>query len=549
MGRDEAWFQIALFTVAFSAVAGCCFAQSLRVDSGVGREIQRPADVPPLPPAPLPESLSQAREKPSDAVRAAYSGPNGANPKPGQRRLKIPADLPGSEAPPIVLPPLAPGAPEAQRRSAIERLYEELPAIPGLPSAEKPPAGAPLMLDELEQMAAERSPLVYQAAADVEAARGVAIQVGTYFNPQVSYQADNVNTGRTAGYQGINISQTIATGGKLQLARAAACVDVENAELALRKVHYDLATQVRSNYFALLVAREKVKINRALVELADGVYRTQIARVKAGEAAPYEPLQLRVLAVQARAQLLQTDNDSQAAWRRLAATLNAPDMPPAEVAGRADAPVPQITHDEAANRIIESHTNLAIAQNSVTKSRLQVRLARITPWVPNIDTATVIQKDYTTPPFGTTVNIQAGIPLPLFDRNRGNIMAAEAGLLRARHDYDRARNELLTSLADIFSRYQTSSVTLGLYRSQILLDQVRAYRSIYERYQQQPDAVSFNDVVTAQQTLASTVAAYMQALGDQWQAAVDLAGLLQEDDLFAMGKGETASQRAVGSDW
>jgi hypothetical protein len=39
----------------------------------------------------------------------------------------------------------------------------------------------------------------------------------------------------------------------------------------------------------------------------------------------------------------------------------------------------------------------------------------------------------------------------------------------------------------------------------------------------------------AQQTLASTVAAYMQALGDQWQAEVDLAGLLQEDDLFAIG--------------
>jgi len=102
------------------------------------------------------------------------------------------------------------------------------------------------------------------------------------------------------------------------------------------------------------------------------------------------------------------------------------------------------------------------------------------------------------------------------------------------------RFRALVELADIFSRYQTSSVTLGYYRSQILLDQVRAYRSIYERYQQQPDAVGFNDVVTAQHTLASTVAAYMQALGDRWQAVVDLAGLLQEDDLFAMGPGEPA---------
>jgi hypothetical protein len=46
--------------------------------------------------------------------------------------------------------------------------------------------------------------------------------------------------------------------------------------------------------------------------------------------------------------------------------------------------------------------------------------------------------------------------------------------------------------------------------------------------------VGFNDVVTAQQTLATIVAFYMQALGDQWQAVVDLAGLLQADDLFGM---------------
>ena len=131
--------------------------------------------------------------------------------------------------------------------------------------------------------------------------------------------------------------------------------------------------------------------------------------------------------------------------------------------------------------------------------------------------------------------MQIGAPIPVFDTNRGNIIAAEAALVRAGSEYDRTRNELLASLADIFARYQTAATTFQLYRGGILADQVRAYRGVYRRYQVDPDA-DFNDVLTAQQTLAGTISTYVQLLGDQWQAAVDLAGLLQIDDLFQMGQ-------------
>jgi hypothetical protein len=53
-------------------------------------------------------------------------------------------------------------------------------------------------------------------------------------------------------------------------------------------------------------------------------------------------------------------------------------------------------------------------------------------------------------------------------------------------------------------------------------------------------------LVTAEQTLATAVATYVQSLGDQWQAVVDLAGLLQVDDLFQMGSPEPAAAAAAG---
>ena len=134
-------------------------------------------------------------------------------------------------------------------------------------------------------------------------------------------------------------------------------------------------------------------------------------------------------------------------------------------------------------------------------------------------------------PFGTAYNLHAGIPIPLFDRNRGNIMSADAALMRASEEYNRTRNELASSLADTFARYQSQRVLLDYYRTQILQDQVQSYRAIYQRYQQDADSIDFNDVVTSQQTLASAISTYIQALGDQWQSLVDMAGLLQLDDL------------------
>ena len=114
-------------------------------------------------------------------------------------------------------------------------------------------------------------------------------------------------------------------------------------------------------------------------------------------------------------------------------------------------------------------------------------------------------------------------------------MAAEGTLIRSTHEYDRARNDLANTLSDAFSRYQTNLMLVQYHSGAILGDQFRVYQAMYRRYQQDPDNVAFNDIVTAQQTLAQVITTYVQALGDQWQAVVDLASVLQTPDVFNLG--------------
>jgi hypothetical protein len=72
-----------------------------------------------------------------------------------------------------------------------------------------------------------------------------------------------------------------------------------------------------------------------------------------------------------------------------------------------------------------------------------------------------------------------------------------------------------------------------------VIDQVRVYGRVYARHQAEPDQVTFGDIVTAQQTLGAYLTGYISALGLQWTAVVDVANLLQTDDLF---KGTSGKQ-------
>ena len=63
------------------------------------------------------------------------------------------------------------------------------------PAAQAP---APLTLADLEQMAVHGNPTLAQAAAQVEAARGRAVQAGLYPNPTVGYEAEPSSTRRSS---------------------------------------------------------------------------------------------------------------------------------------------------------------------------------------------------------------------------------------------------------------------------------------------------------------------------------------------------------------
>ena len=137
-------------------------------------------------------------------------------------------------------------------------------------------------------------------------------------------------------------------------------------------------------------------------------------------------------------------------------------------------------------------------------------------------------------------SVTVGVPIPLWDQNKGNILAAEGALGHAMEEPHRVELALTNNLATAYANYKSSLELLEDYRKGILPDQIRYYRAVFERReidaQLVAGGVTFGDVVAAQQTLTASLAQYLTILGQLWTSVVNVADLLQTDDLFQLAE-------------
>ena len=563
------WMHCAAILAALSG----CHAFYMDVDGRISQRAAQPVDVQPPAPEKLPPALHEPMKpatfgrpiaRPEIGITAAPTTadevdkerkneitPRGIIPVAAQKeaeqpekdkkfrsmmdRLEFKESVLGVKIPDVQIPRSKFPLEDKEYEAAVKKHFPPLPAMPKLPQAQPGPDGRPLTLAELQQIALRTNPKIRQALLNVESARGIALQAGLYPNPSIGYESSAIGQGdqdgqRTPGQQGGFVEQTIVTMGKRTLARQAALRDVQIKEQNLRQAESDLQAQVRSGYFAVLSAWEHYRVIKGLTELTDELFGVLLSQMRIGEVAAYEPMQIRVLAMQSRGTLTLAQNRYISAWRQLAATLGAPNMPLTALEGRIDMPVPHFEHDKVLAYVLSNHTEVISAQLGVDRSSFLVRLAEVQPY-PDVLVHATFQKDYTTPPFGAVTSVTVGVPFPLWDRNQGNIQSARALLLKAMQDNQRIRNDLTARTADAFERYDNNRKLLELYKKDILPNQVQAFRAALARHAA-VGGVSYNDVVTSQQTLVSLINSYLGALSDQWASVVDISTLLQTRDLF-----------------
>ncbi len=440
-------------------------------------------------------------------------------------KLTFPPEIPGANSPGLLFPDDDETNPE-NKLAAIRTLFPR----PVDPKSLVAPSERQMTLEELEELALRNSPIIAQALASITMSQGTTIQQGLYPNPVVGYEADTVGSSYTRNYQGVYLAQQIKVAGKLGLQRAAANMDLANAQLGYEKTRQDVLHQVRVGYFHVLVAQESSHINEALVRFTNQIYTRMVGRLNLGQQAGYELTQLRTLSKQAYTGWVQSQNRYISAWKQLAVSTGTPELPLANLEGRVDMPVPNLNFDAVLERVLSVHPDLQASRNLISQAKYQLKLQRAIP-IPDPTVAGVFQNDSTTPGFQrTSYNLNVSFPLPLYDRNQGNIRNALGRVEMNSRLPVVTENRLTNELADAFERYSNGRTQSELFRDQILPDLARTYRGYYKAHINNSQKVGFSDIIVAQQNLSSGVSSYIGALVTQWVALADIANLMQIQD-------------------
>jgi len=394
------------------------------------------------------------------------------------------------------------------------------PAAP-LPDSSPPQGTSALTLAQLEALALEHNPTLTQASARIAAARGKLVQAGLYPNPVAGYQGEEMGIAGTAGFQGGFVGQELVTAGKLRFDRAVAVQELRQAEHQYQAQQQRVLNDVRAGYYEVLTAQRAVELTEQLVRIGDEGLRAAEQLFDAKEVSRVDVLEARIEADSTRLKLQNARNRALAAWRRLAAVLGRPDAQTAPVAGNLEEDVPRFVWDDVLQRLLGESPEVAEARAGVERARC-VLARQCAQRIPNVSVQTGVQHDNES---GDNIaKVEVALPLPIFNRNQGNIARADAELIAAQNEVRRVELVLRDRLAAAFQRYADAREQVETYNQKILPNAKTSLDLVRRAYQQ--GEIGYIGLLTSQRTYFSAQLSYLEALRQLQTSRVAIEGLL-----------------------
>jgi outer membrane protein, heavy metal efflux system len=407
-----------------------------------------------------------------------------------------------------------------------DKLTTPKPIIDEKAVQQPPPSTGLPTLPDLINMAVERNPRLAQVAWAVETARGRALQAGLYPNPTLSVTGDELGdrTGPGGIWTAPYFQQEIVTGNKLGLSKAAALKEVDQAGLRVVAERYRLFTDVRQNYFEVVTLQQRAERLKQLIGLAEQSVENANKLLAAKEGSRLDVVQLEVELERYRADLDATTRTIPAAFRRLAASVGVDDLPYSRVVGDLDVPLPEYDLDRVRAYVVGIHPDLRAAQIGVERANLALKRAGVEP-IPNVTVGTGYVRQNQNR--SSDWVIAASVPLPVWNLNQGNILAAKAQVREANFEVGRVQNDLVGRLATVFAGYAAAKERAAKYKSAILPKAEQTYELSLKAYQ--GGQFEYLRVLQAQRAVAEARLEYLRSLGEAWRSASEIAGLMLED--------------------
>lgn len=291
-----------------------------------------------------------------------------------------------------------------------------------------------------------------RAQSEAQALQGTARQTRAYPNPTL--QATHEPVWRDGTHQSetyLNLSQQLEWSGRS--ARIAAAQ--ERAAAAQARAATDsarLALQVTQAYVEAATAETRLRRLRQVTRVFRQADSSMAERETGGDASGYAVRRVRLERTRYEQRLAAARLDVESAHRQLALLILPNDAPSVAAASLPTSVPPPVSKRKALRTALRQRSELRRRQSEVDAQKAARRAARWKAWPdPALTAGYKRQSDGFKGMF-----LGVGIPLPLFDRNRGAAEAESARLETARTQKTLARREIRTEVRRAHDAYASA---------------------------------------------------------------------------------------------
>ena len=368
-----------------------------------------------------------------------------------------------------------------------------------------------LTLESALQSAFADNPDLAAAQWEIDIAQGGRQQAGLIPNPVASWDAED--TRRSTRTTTLKLTQTLELGGKrgARIDVASRAQDAAAQELEQRRNL--LRAEVIDGFYGALRAQERLELAQRSVALAERGLVVANGRVTAGKSSPVEATRAQVQLSEIRLERSRAEIGVTDAYRRLAAITGNSNTDFQRVEAGASA-IPALPSSTQLLARLENTAELRLAELQIQQREAGLGLEKAQR-IPDLDVSIGSQYDASVRERVNLVGVS--MPIPLFNRNQGNVLAASRRADQARDLRNATELRLRTETRQALDLWSTANSEVRAFNQVILPAAQSAVDSATRGFEM--GKFNFLDVLDAQRTLIAARTQYLAALAqatDAW---------------------------------
>jgi len=418
----------------------------------------------------------------------------------------------------------------ATNETSRETVATEPPMVPGNVdnSTDLQPVQSSMSLSDFESLALANNPSILELAATTQKASGYRHQVGLKANPTFGYQGTQLADRNTDQHVAF-LEQEFVTGNKLALNRNVLneAIRAQLQELEAQKLR--VSTDIEVKFYEALAAQRRVHLIGDFQTVTTKGIEVSEARVDAGEGTKIDTLQATIQKNEVDLALQQAGIQFDAAWRGLVALTGIAQMEPTTLIGELPKQLEEKDWMFVTSTVVSSSPEYRAAQTRVAQARAALQRHGVQA-IPNLTVQIAAGVDNSTN--NGMMNVQIGAPVPVFNKNQGNISAAQAEFCRASMEVQRIHKSIEARLAEVSQDYDAALAAVTKYRDKILPNAAEALKLAEQVYE--IGDTTFVQVLVARRTYFDSNLRFVEAQSQLAQANARINGYVLTGGLDAV---------------